>query len=234
MNSAAGLFKKSFKRCAYAISALLLLLFSYLVLAVVLGLWPVNRDFRSSPDGVDIYVASNGVHTDLILPRVVLDIDWRQRLPQAMLHAQPAAQAYLAFGWGERRFYLDTPTWQDLRATTALRALTGLNQTVLHVEAMAQPTSNASSRHLRISAAQYRDLVSYIVANLAVDEHGGAVAIAEAHYNDHDSFFEANGRYSLFMTCNEWARRGLTSAGIRGPLWSPFDWALLYQLPTAS
>lgn len=219
--------KKSLRHAVYGAAAILLSLVSYLLLAAMLGLWPVNRDFQSSADGVDIYVASNGVHTDLILPRAAQDVDWRQRLPQPLLHTQ----AYLAFGWGERRFYLETPTWQDLRVSTALRALSGLNETVLHVEAIAQPTPGANTRHLRISVRQYHDLVSYINAHLAADAHGAVIAIGGAHYNDHDHFFEARGRYSLFVTCNEWTRRALTSAGIRGPLWSPFDWALLYQLP---
>ncbi len=32
------------------------------------------------------------------------------------------------------------------------------------------------------------------------------------------------------MTSNEWVRRGLTVAGVRTPVWAPFDSALFFQL----
>ena len=37
-------------------------------------------------------------------------------------------------------------------------------------------------------------------------------------------------RYTFWMTSNEWVRRGLTAAGVRTPVWAPFDSALFFQL----
>jgi uncharacterized protein (TIGR02117 family) len=136
--------------------------------------------------------------------------------------------AYLAFGWGDRGFYLTTPSWADLRLSTALGALTGLDSTVIHVEAMPPPAIDAKTRRLRLSPTAYRALAHYVAASFA----GAAAApIPGAHYNTHDEFFEARGHYSVFATCNEWARRGLAVAWVRTALWSPFDIALFYQLP---
>lgn len=61
---------------------------------------------------------------------------------------------------------------------------------------------------------------------------GHPLIIAGAHYGANDAFFEARGHYSLFETCNEWTRRGLAAAGVRVPVWAPFDKALFYQLPS--
>ena len=54
--------------------------------------------------------------------------------------------------------------------------------------------------------------------------------IAGYSYLGTDAFFEARGRYTLFVTCNEWVRRGLGDAGIRTSVWSPFPAPLLALL----
>ena len=45
--------------------------FAYLLLALVLGLLPVNRDFvaaREDETGVVIFIRTNGVHAEVMLP----------------------------------------------------------------------------------------------------------------------------------------------------------------------
>jgi len=214
-------------------SGLLVLLSLYLLGSLLCGL--ISLEGQEAAEGeasIDLYLRSNGVHTDLILPRRALDIDWSQRLDGLPLAAGTAD--FLAFGWGDREFYLATPGWGDLKLSTALRALTGFDGTVLHVESLSPPTSGPRTRHLRVSARQYRQLAAFVNASFATAEGESAPAspIPAAHYNDHDSFFVARGHYSLFVTCNEWARQGLAAAEVRRPLWSPFDWALFHQLPT--
>ena len=39
----------------------------YLLLLIV-GLIPVNNDFRSASDGIEIFISSNGVHADVVVP----------------------------------------------------------------------------------------------------------------------------------------------------------------------
>ncbi|TIW01591.1 MAG: DUF2459 domain-containing protein, partial [Mesorhizobium sp.] len=40
---------------------------------------------------------------------------------------------YIVFGWGGRAFYLETPTWSQLKAAPVLKALT-LDASVMHVD----------------------------------------------------------------------------------------------------
>ena len=40
----------------------------YLAAALGLGFLPVNSGFRPTPGGTEIFVCSNGVHTDFVLP----------------------------------------------------------------------------------------------------------------------------------------------------------------------
>jgi uncharacterized protein (TIGR02117 family) len=199
----------------------------YALAALVLGLIPVNHDFKQSEEGVDIYLHANAVHTDLIVPLKSDTRDWNTRLPNL------ANAGYLAIGWGDRAFYLETKQWSDLKAGNALRALAGLDDTLLHVEPLGQPLESAQVVKLRISAAQYARLVAAIDAAFAKGVDGRPIVIPGAHYSGSDAFFEATGRYSLFSTCNDWARATLAQAGIRTATWAPFSQALLYQARAA-
>jgi uncharacterized protein (TIGR02117 family) len=199
----------------------------YALAALVLGLIPVNRQFRQSEEGIDIFLHVNAVHSDLIVPKKNEARDWNTRLPDL------ADAGYLAIGWGDRAFYLETKQWSDLKAGSALRALAGLDHTVLHIESLGQPLESSEVIRLRISATQYAKLVAAIDAAFAKDKDGKPIVIPGAHYGERDAFYEATGRYSLFSTCNDWARAALSQAGIRTAIWAPFSQALLYQARAA-
>lgn len=203
----------------------------YLLVAVVGGLIAVNRDRAPLSSGVEVYLVGNGVHTDVVVPIVTPEKDWAGALPMGMLRIYPGFHDYLAFGWGDREFYLATPTWDDFRLSTAVKALFGLDRSVIHIEAMARPFPSPATRHLVLSAEAYGRLVRYLEAGFRRDAQGRPQLIQDVHYNLRDAFFEANGHYSMFLTCNEWVRRALAAAGVRVPLWSPFDVALFYQVP---
>ena len=202
----------------------------YLLAALVLGVIPVGGS-REDSGSIEVFVRSNGIHADLVVPMVAGGIDWRTRLPVAALHPIAGVTKDLAFGWGDRGFYLTTPTWSDLRVATAFRALTGLDRTVLRVEAVPIPVPDPAMREVRLSPARYRALAAFITAAIRVGDDGGPIVIPGAHYDAHDIFLDANGHYSIFETCNEWTRQALAGAGVRVPVWSPFEQALFYQLP---
>jgi uncharacterized protein (TIGR02117 family) len=203
----------------------------YLLAAVAGGLVAVNRDREPVPSGVDVYLVSNGIHTDVVVPMVSPEKDWHGTLPIRELRIIPGFHEYLAFGWGDREFYLTTPAWADLRLTTALKALLGLDSSVIHVEAMARLLPQANTRHFLLPPEAYRRLVRYLEAGFVRGDQGAPLLIPDAHYTLHDAFFEAEGHYSMFVTCNEWVRGALAEAGVRVPLWAPFGQALFYQIP---
>ena len=210
--------------------ALVVGLAAYLGAAVVLGWLSVNRDYVPAESGVDVYLVTNGIHADLVVPIDALDVHWAERLPLPAWDRWRAFGGDLAFGWGDRGFYIETPTWGDLRVSTALFAVTGLDTSVLHVEVVRVPAPGASTRHVRLSPPAYRRLAAFISSTFGVERGEPALPIPGAHYGNHDAFYAAKGHYSLLQTCNEWTRRGLQDAGVRVPVWSPFDKALLLRL----
>lgn len=214
-------------------SALLLLCFFYASAVVVSAMIPVNADFREPEDGIPIYLTSNGLHADVLLPMHSDAMDWRGLLVDSSGGTRERAN-YMAFGWGDRAVFIDTPTWRDLRFTTAIKALFGLNGTLMHVEPRfvpdpVMPVPEGVVR-LKISPAQLRVLSRYVAAGFARGEAQSQPQMIDvAGYGPHDRFYPATGRYSAYQTCNEWLRRGLAEAGIRMPSWAPFDWAIFYQ-----
>src|SRR5690348_10081271 len=106
-----GKSRKWFQRVAVAI---LLVPALYLLAALVGSLVPVNRDWAEPAHGTTVYLADNGIHADIVMPIAAHGLDWRRDFPPGdFARADPNA-SFIAFGSGERRVYLDTPTWWDL------------------------------------------------------------------------------------------------------------------------
>lgn len=215
-----------------------------LVLAVALyflGFWAVgciavNTDSVQPSEGIEIWVIHRGVHVDFAVP-VHSDVhDWGNDIDVAAFDRPPLDPTHLVVGWGDRGFYLETPTWSDLRVSTALRAVSYTGRTALHLELMLRPATNASQRRLVLTPAQYRDLVAYIRDAFARDVAGRPQVIAGVHYGDatrpgQDAFYEAVGRYGLFYTCNTWVNQGLRRIGVRTALWAVFGSSIMQHMP---
>ena len=202
--------------------ALLLLVGTYVGAGLIGGLIPANHTWRPPADGITVYVESNGIHTGLVLPKVAAGIDWRPRVPAAALRdPRYAAFDHLVFGWGERAFYLETPTWADVKARTILAAAIGSDRTLMHVEHVPRPRVGPDVRRIVLRPAEYRALARYIAASF------GPRSAALPGYGRADAFYEARGRYDAVRTCNAWTGNALAQAGVRVGAWTPFPSTVL-------
>ena len=203
----------------------------YLLAAVIGGLAPVNRAWVEPDQGITIYIADNGVHADLVLPVRAAGLDWAPLVPRSDFANPPVDARFVAFGAGERRVYLDTPTWADLTPRTAWAGITGGDQ-VMHVEYIADPTYSA--RELRVTPEQYRRLWAAVRATFALDSRGHPTRIDHPGYGPADAFYDGIGRASAINTCNQWAATRLRLAGVKAPLWSPFVEGLVWRYRVAA
>src|SRR3546814_4295772 len=87
------------------------------------SLMPANMGWVEPGQGVRIFVYSNGVHTGIVVPTANKVKDWRSLVRPNDLSDPRYAEDHLLFGWGERNFYLQTPSWSDLDLSVAARAL---------------------------------------------------------------------------------------------------------------
>jgi uncharacterized protein (TIGR02117 family) len=213
-----GWVKKKRYGWAAAVSGPVLL---YLVAAFVGSHIPVNADWRPPDTGVTIYIVDNGYHTGLILPVATQGIDLSMVFRPTDLPDPEDAGDWLIFGWGDREFYLNTPTWADLKPQTALAAFVGSKEALLHVDHVTRPEEAYAPRPIRLTEKEYRRLVTVILRAAKRGEDGRPVSISG--YGRRDVFYPAFGRYHLFQTCNNWTRNVLAEAGVRVGLWTPFS-----------
>ncbi len=198
----------------------------YLAAAIIGGLVPVNASWTEPARGITIYIADNGIHADLVMPVRAAGLDWAPLVPRSDFAAPPPSARFVAFGAGERRVYLDTPTWSDITPRTAWAGIAG-GERVMHVEYVADPTYAA--RELKVTPEQYRRLWAAVRASFALDSRGSPMRIDHRGYGPADAFYQGNGRASAIQTCNQWIATRLRLAGIKAPLWSPSVEGLVWR-----
>ena len=210
---------KTIKKTFKYIGLFLLALITYVLLVSLLSFIPVNSDKLSNDEPkVEIFILSNGVHTDIVVPVKNDTYDWSKQIKFEHTKAKDSTAKYLAMGWGDRGFYLETPTWADLKVNTALKATTGLSSSALHTTFYKVMKEDAYCKKIQISTIEYQNLVVFI--NESFQTKSGEIIKIEtdAVYGKNDIFYEAKGSYSLFYTCNSWANQALKSANQKAAL----------------
>lgn len=203
----------------------------YFVAALILGLVPANVSFHQPAEGgVLIFVRTNGIHTDLVMPRVNAEADWRPYAnPEDLRDPRWGAADHVAIGYGGREFYLNTPTWGDLSLSTALRSMAGADTPLVHVEHVDRPQREDWQRPLRLTSDQYRRLAAYVRSSFRLDEDGAPIHVPGG-YSPADTFYEADGSFSMFYNCNAWTGAALRAGGVRMGLWTPFEQSVMWRL----
>ncbi|MDX5482248.1 MAG: TIGR02117 family protein [Hymenobacteraceae bacterium] len=200
----------------------------FFLAAFVLGSVTVNSSYaQASEDSVEIFITSNGVHTDIVVPVSTPHIDWRSKIPLHHFADVDSSYTHLSFGWGDRRFYMQTPEWSDLTPGVALSAALWPTPTAMHVEYISSRLEpNRQQLPIRISAEQYRQLIAYIDGSFQ-KENGTYRHIPDTGYSETDTFYEAHGRFYALKNCNNWVNQGLKTAELRSALWAPIPYAVM-------
>ncbi|MFC3316618.1 TIGR02117 family protein [Rhizobium rosettiformans] len=209
--------KTLFRRLAFGLSLLIIL--------VALGTLlprPLNPRAEASLGGetAEILLLANPIHTDIALP---VDDEVRAAfadlVPGGLPLDMPGVE-YLIIGWGGRSFYIETPTWGDIRPLPVFKALT-VDRSVLHVSVAGSiDLEHPSVRKLAITEEGRRRMITEIRGSF-VREDGMPIAVPGAAYGLDDAFFEARGAFNALVGCNTWTAAMLRSAGIRTGWWTP-------------
>lgn len=221
--------KKILRFLLFTILSFAGLILLYLGLAWLLSRITVQKEPDQAAD-ITFYLKTNGVHTDIIIPVRTDSKDWNKDFPVTDTRSGDTTLAFIAFGWGDKAFYLETPTWADLKASTAFKAAFGLSVSAMHITYYPVLQENENCIRRTMGKAQHERLIRFIEESIDRDANGRPIVIpTEARYGQHDAFYEAKGRYSLFRTCNTWTNNALKASGQCACWWTPFDKGIFYQ-----
>ena len=175
-----------------------------------------------------VLLLSNPIHTDIALPA---DPDVVARFSAMAADGLPIdapGARWLVLGWGGRSFYVETPTWADLKPMPVLRAFT-LDSSVMYVAVMGDISlAHPAVTVLDLDQTSFEALLDFTVGSF--DTGTGGLRVAAPGYGDDDLFYDARGWFNALAGCNVWTASALRAAGIRTGLWTPLpvflEWSL--------
>jgi uncharacterized protein (TIGR02117 family) len=186
----------------------------------------------SQTDGaIPIYITNQGIHTEIIVPVKNKYFNWNQYLPLTEIGRDANFDyKYLSFGWGDRAFMLaEIPTSATINPVTAFNALFLPTPSTLHLQGYRVFPQNPETKCVKISGYHYLNLVNFMKDSFQLDAKGNKIKISYGYHNS-DSFYEANGSYSILRTCNDWTAEALRKADVNTPLWSTLSSAIMFHL----
>jgi uncharacterized protein (TIGR02117 family) len=162
----------------------------------------------SVDETTNLYVTNLGWHTGIVLPREVMAAVFGDLLPETAMYP------WTEIGWGDRDFYMSS----GYSYVAGAQALFFSSGSALHVAGLDRPPEefflDAQLFIITIKRVGLRQLLDYIRSALTVDKNGSSNRLGASLYGK-GSFYEANGSFSLFHTCNSWTAAGLVEAGCK-------------------
>lgn len=211
-------------RCIYIpLECLFGFLLAFWCIAVILSRISVPAEAVPAAEKVrPVYITSNGVHCDIVLPVRDDVIDWTRELHLPDSIAKDTLRPCLGFGWGNKEFFLKTKNWSDLKLSVFLRSAFHFGNSAVHIVQVQKPdTADPKTISLLLTNGQYERLIAFISSEFKVvgDDYE---PIPEHPYGNYNYFFEARRSYGLMYTCNSWTNAALKAAGQKACVWTAF------------
>jgi len=199
---------------------LLLLLFFislYFGIAYLLTFFPKKAPQNSLKKEKLIYLLYNPMHSEILFPIEEINLS---KFPSF----QNKKEGYIAFGWGDKETYLNTPTWDDLKLSTSLKALFLNTPTLLHLTYY-RDIHPYQTKTISLTTQQQTALFNEMLKTLKepIKKYRG--------YNKNDFFYDAKGSYNLWNTCNTFTGDKLRLVGVQMSYWTPLSQNVIDSLP---
>ena len=119
---------------------------------------------------------------------------------------------HLEIGWGDARFYQAA----EPSAGLALRAALWPTASVMHIVGFSGDPANyfpaSEVVDICVSRSEYRRMLDFIRESFKYRPDGDVIPLGPGLYGT-SRFYEAQGSFHLFNTCNTWAARALAATG---------------------
>ena len=209
--------KKTFKYLFYLLLFPLLMVALYFLGAYIFTLFPKISSQQSNQEK-QIYLLYSNIHSDIVFE--IHDINL-SNFPR-FRHKK---KGYLAFGWGDKEVYLNTPELSAIQLSASLKALFINTPSLMHVSYIPNILRYRDIKPILLSTTQHEHLKTSIMSsfNFKGEHYKG--------YGRKDFFYEAKGDYNLFHTCNTWTGDRLRESNVSMPYWTPFVWSVTKAIP---
>lgn len=207
--------KKIFKWFLYS----LIIPATYIFISLILTTITIDRKTDSKKLNKVIFLSTNGVHLDIIIPKNNID----SLLLTGIKHNKN--EKYLSFGWGEENFYINTPSWVDLSFKNAFKAIFFKSPTLIHVTRYKR--KRLGWIEIKVTESELKKLNFYIINTFKTNKNGKKIILKNKGYTLIDNFYKSKGSYSCFKTCNSWVNIGFKESGLKSCMWTPFDFGLI-------
>jgi uncharacterized protein (TIGR02117 family) len=209
--------KKTFKYLFYLLLFPLFIVALYFLTAYIFMLFPTKTPQKMQQEK-QVYILYSNIHSDIVFN--INDINL-SNFPEF----RDKKKGYLAFGWGDKETYLNTPNIENIKLSTSFRALFLNTPSLMHVSYIRNILRYQDIKKIPLSKSQQSHLRSSIMQsfNFRGEHYKG--------YGREDFFYEAKGEYNLFHTCNSWTGDRLRESNVSMPYWTPMVWSVTNALP---
>ena len=204
-----------FKYLSYIILLFLSIVVLYTSLSYILSLFPKKSTLPLDKKTKTIYVLYNTMHSDIIINIENSKYNWQKLLPKLLKQKN---QGFISFGWGDRETYLNTPTWDDLKLSTALKALFLNTHSLMHVVHYNRVDRFKYIKPIKVSTAQRDEIERRILKSF-----GKEIILKKRVDGYSDIFYYSPYTYNLINTCNSWTGDILRESNVTMSYWTPFS-----------
>jgi uncharacterized protein (TIGR02117 family) len=192
----------------------------YISTAFLLSFFPTADKSPLSKEE-KIYILYDNVHSDIVFNLNNITEEWIKNLPIV----KNKRKGYIAFGWGDKETYLNTPTWDNIKISTSLKALFINTPSLMHITYYHNINYFQGVKAINISQEQNIKIKKSIFKSFNFKEkiYNG--------YGYNDLFYTSPYKYNFINTCNTWTGEILKNANVPISYWTPFSKNVINSLP---
>jgi hypothetical protein len=141
--------KKVLKIVGKGLLVFLIMIGLYFLSAEIFSGVIVNRK-QDQPKEMAVYILTNGLHADIVMPIKTETIDWSQRIKFSDTKSKDSLQNFVAVGWGNEDFFLNIPGWDELKLSIAVKAVLGMGPSAIRATFLKSAEADAFSRKIEL------------------------------------------------------------------------------------
>lgn len=152
--------------------------------------------------GITAYIVKDYIHSDFIF-----ESDYYNEI-------FPSKNKYIKIGWGDRKIFLETKTWKDLKTLDLVFAILGFNETCLRIEFLDTIPKNSTKIEMN------KDQLEILKTHIDRSYKKKLISKKSTFYQKGD-YYESTLKYGPINNCNNWVNKGLLKAKLTNRVWCP-------------